>query len=73
MLSTVWRAVRDWGREWIRRRREATAELERLMEEPYHAYRAGRATLEELGSPPEAWLAKPAKKTDSTEVERPAE
>lgn len=38
---------------------------------PGQAYRAGRATLEELGPPPEWWMAKRPKDTDATDMERP--
>ena len=73
MRQNVSRAVRNWAREWWRRRREAAEERRKRLDAVGNVYLAGRATLEELGSPPEAWLAKHPKKTDSAEAERPSE
>jgi len=56
----------EWGREWVRRRKEASAEWDRLMSAPYHAYHSGKGPV---GPPPQAWLKQPAKKPDPEDRE----
>jgi hypothetical protein len=79
MFKTILRAVREYGRRWVQRRRESNEAWRRMMDgENLWPRRQGPIRpldelARELGPPPAAWTKKPAKKADSACEERPSE